>query len=356
MIDFPASPTTGQTFDPGTGIVYSYDGVAWNAMTTSTATARAKNLLINPAMMISQENGSTAVTTNGAYPADQWSLAFSGVVGSAAQYAPVTPERSNTAAWTTVTTAKASLAAGDFDALLQPIEGLQIAELQWGTARAIPAVLRFSASATAPGTYSFSITSGGGDESYIGTFAATGTFQTFVFPIPAVTVGTWPSITNRGATLRFIHCCGTTFIGALGWQSGNFIAAPGQINAAAVANQTLNIADVGLYADPSATGLAPPFVIPEIAVELVKCQRYYRTLSNVICASYQLAASNGYAGYSLSPTMRIVPTFAATGQTYGNASAFRLNAASIDSIQYAITVTATGYGYGTANTNFNARM
>jgi len=30
MIDFPANPSTGQTFNPSTGLLYTFDGTAWN--------------------------------------------------------------------------------------------------------------------------------------------------------------------------------------------------------------------------------------------------------------------------------------------------------------------------------------
>ena len=39
--------------------------------------------------------------------------------------------------------------------------------------------------------------------------------------------------------------------------------------------QTFQVWDIGLYADPDKTGLAPPFEIEDYATTLAKCMRYY---------------------------------------------------------------------------------
>ena len=46
-------------------------------------------------------------------------------------------------------------------------------------------------------------------------------------------------------------------------------------NIAASGSGTFNIGRVGLYLDPYATGVAPPFVTPNPQDELRRCQRYW---------------------------------------------------------------------------------
>jgi len=267
--DFPGSPVLNQVWTAPTGQGYTWSGTAWNLSspaTSQTATARSKNFVINPSMQHSQENGNTAGTTTGYYPADQWRMDLSGIVmqvnrpGAAA--AGPSPEGSLSVGML-ATTAKGSLAAGDFAQLAQPLEGNQIADLAWGTAKAKPAVLRFNVYPPVAGTYNFSILSGGTDESYIGSYVVTtpNVWQTVVAAIPVPPAGTWASDNTVAAYVRFAYATGTSFVGVAGWQGGNKMAVT-QPNLAAVTNQILFVTDVALYADPNNTGLPAPFQVP----------------------------------------------------------------------------------------------
>lgn len=80
-LTFPESPTEGQIFRPGGGVPnYFYRGGAW---IKKTGTALPFNLVINPSMAVSQQNGLDAYypqgygyaagsTTNNWYAADGW--------------------------------------------------------------------------------------------------------------------------------------------------------------------------------------------------------------------------------------------------------------------------------------------
>ena len=83
MIDFPNSPTTGQIYNSGTGPIYIWDGVAWSLVSQATRTARQNNLVVNPAMAVSQENGNSPGNSN-YYPADQWMFNFANISGQIA--------------------------------------------------------------------------------------------------------------------------------------------------------------------------------------------------------------------------------------------------------------------------------
>jgi hypothetical protein len=310
----PAPPLQdGQLwFKSTTGVLYIYydDGTSqqWVQVSASPqspnqgfalATAKPKNLLVNPNMQVSQENGNTAVSTSGAYPADQWKFGFSGVVGTASQsQAIVSPDNSLNCVSQWVSTAKPSLAAGDFCQLYQTIEGLRAADLAWGTTKAIPAVLRFNACADVAGTYSVSIGSGNADYTWLGAFACDGTttMKTFVFAIPAQTAGTFPKDNTAGLLVHFCHTAGSTYVGVAGWQTGNKLAVPAQINGANVANKGLVITDVGLYADPQNTGLPPAYQAPDYPDDLQRCLRYFYKPNLGGVNSFPFRAMNYSAG------------------------------------------------------------
>jgi hypothetical protein len=81
-INFPASPTDGQTFVVGNAI-YTYSTATGTWSAAPLGTALPFNLLINPGMLVSQQNGRTAcsIVGNGAaaayYVADQWAVTWS---------------------------------------------------------------------------------------------------------------------------------------------------------------------------------------------------------------------------------------------------------------------------------------
>ena len=69
--------------------------------------------------------------------------------------------------------------------------------------------------------------------------------------------------------------------------------------------------DVGMYADPDSTGVAPPFVLPSYDDDLMACQRYYQKIGNLVVVD---ATNLDYPSWAFH-TMRTTPTITAT---YGN--------------------------------------
>jgi hypothetical protein len=324
MIDFPASPTNNQIFVAPNGVTYIWDGKTWNAALTPVVigTARARNLICNPSMQVSQENGMTsspAAATGSYYEADQWLGRWS-VTGASLQAGLLArsylgPKSPNTCTLYTGTP-KVSLAAGDYFLLTQPIEGaMAMQDLQWGTSQAVPAVLTFWAVHTTGGTYSVRIANAASDRSFIASYTlAAGVPKKVVVPIPAKTDGVWPLDNVLGLSVEFANAVGSSYIGVAGWQNANLYGVPGQSNGAAVAATSLSIAEVGLYADPDATGVPPPFAIPDYGLETLKCQRYwYKATSALTCwprnGGDNLRMNNGFW-----PTaMRTTPSLVAQG-------------------------------------------
>jgi hypothetical protein len=372
--DFPASPTNGQSFTPAGGKPYVWDGVAWRmsgaGITTSviiadtppagvahgtlwweadsgntfifyddgdskqwvqfnvssapanvvTKTAEPYNRLVNGSLLVSQENGRTATGVDGTYPADQWvaSFAASGATFGTATTAG-TGLQSPFYASVYSGTAKPSLAAGDLLLLTQGIEGLRLADLNWGTASAVPIVVQFCASCDTPGTYAFTVRNGASNRSYVAPVALDATVRKFTIAIPGDTTGTWVTDNTRGMTVGFALASGTTYQTptANQWLAGNFLQQTGMASLLSAGSKAFTLSKVGLYLDPDATGKAPPWTMPDFAAELAACQRYYVRQPDVALLFHigQRVATDVYrvGSIPLFPPMRVAPSVVVRG-------------------------------------------
>lgn len=414
MFDFPASPALGQAFYAPNGPVYVWDGVTWqaqpgsavanvlwsdtapvapfngqlwgNSLTgilyswytdpnssqwvaisggapASVKTARTRNRIVNPTCQISQENGTTAVTASLGYPADQWVVGISGITSSGQKVtlATPTPEGTVTAVVIAATVAKASLATNDLLTLTAAIEGLDVADLGWGTAQAKPVVLRFCAMADTAGTYSFALRNNTPDRAYCGSFtlATANVPQVFSFAIPGDTTGTWLTTNGIGIRVHFCHAVGSQFVGVAGWQAGAFMAPPGCINGAAIANKGLFITDVGLYSDPDNTGVAPRFEAPSYEDDLARCMRYYESGLGLMFSGNVTSGSAYYARANYRVPKRASPSVAGVSQ--GGASNFPAGLGTVtpnpNQCYEQRTASGTGLGmYDTVAVAVNARL
>lgn len=228
-----------------------------------------RNRIVNHDMRVSQENGTTSGTTNGYHPVDQWAEYFVTSAGTltVAQVASVTPAGSPNRLRATVTTADASLAAGEFWTLRQNLEGSNVADFQYGGAAAKNAVLRFGFKGPA-GTYAAALHNSAANRSYVALFtisapqANTDTVQTV--SIAGDVTGTWLTADGViGITLDIVLAAGTTFQGAAGWQAGNILATSAISNGMGTGAAVFELFDVGLRLDPDATGVYGQYEVGE---------------------------------------------------------------------------------------------
>jgi len=283
-MDFPNAPAEGAVYAPAGGPTYIYQSGIWVAQAIPYATvptARSRNRIVNPAMQISQENGNTAVTLNGYYPADQWYLlmATTGAV-SAQRVQSITPNGSQDRFRITVTTADTSITTTETLRFGTPLEGIKVSDFRWGTAAAKQVVLRFGWKSPA-GTYSIRIANNAGTRTYLANFtiaagqANTDTEQVLVIP-GDTTASVWEAGSNVGLFLNFVMAVGPTYQGVVGWNSTNpYMGTAANTNGMATVGNVFELFDVGLYLDPDNTGLPPRFEVPDYADELLACQRYY---------------------------------------------------------------------------------
>ena len=164
-LNFQDSPTVGQEFKPGPG---NWKLGATGRWDRTNYEALFRNRLVNGSMLVSQENGTAAVTANNGFPADQWQITWSGIPLQAALTTNnQTPSGIRNVPTFNHVSAKAYLAASDWGILQQILEGARIADFNWGAAQAIPAVIRFSAKADTPGLYSLAIRNAAATHSFI---------------------------------------------------------------------------------------------------------------------------------------------------------------------------------------------
>jgi hypothetical protein len=365
--DFPSSPTVGQVYSG-----YVWDGEKWQVQGAATAGAvrydiaqgltpnqqaqarsntgvTKKNYIINGAMMVSQENGSTASTASGYYAADQFSITNSaGGTMQTGQVASRSPAGSPNRYRATVTVADAAVAAGDFVGVFQNMEGARMADLVFGTAAAKAFILQFGVRAPA-GTYSISFRNGAATRTYIAEYViAAGEANTDVVKsviVPGELTGAWDTTNLLAMSIGWMLMTGATYHQAAGaWQNANALGSPNQFNFFGTNGNVFELFDVGLYEG----AVAPPFQVPDYHSELILCMRYLERGNQRL--TYYSGA--GIAGINTAydtvsflvpkravPTMTVIP--GGTFQYYNTADGFvsftPSFSASVYSVSYSVT-------------------
>ena len=364
----PASPAPGDLWwetDTGNLFVYYDDGsssqwVQMNYVPPSDYLAKfaklidQRNILYDGSFEFSQRAGYAIKTVSGDEFVDGWNFTIvgSGAAVSAQGYAPASAgplQRGRVRAQLKCTTAKGSLAAGDIWQLTHTIEGTDISPLKWGTADAVPAILRFGFKGPA-GTYGVSIINSPiNDRSWVGLFTiAAGEANTdkiIQLAIPGTTTGTWGAGISAAATFRIALASGSTYQGTAGWQAGNFVTTAAQFNGLNSASNVIEVFDVRLIPDFDNLGAANDvgYPVPEYAAELARCQRYFCP-ATVSMVGYSAAGATIRQNFFLPVTMRANPTLAVVGAvgTLTNCSAFTLVGLGTNGFAAQATVTALG--------------
>lgn len=232
---------------------------------------------INGALQFWQRGTSFAAIASGAYSADRFIyVAVGAMVHTASQSADV-PTVAQAAALLPYsllldcTTVDSSIAASDFCIIQHLIEGnfaSSILQRQF--------TLSFWVKGTKTGIHCVSFRNQVSDRSYVAeyTINTTATWEYKTITVSASpTAGTWNYTTGMGLSITWALVCGSTYQTTAGtWQTGNFIATSGQVNACDSTSNDFRI--TGIRVDPGAAAVA--FVLPDHEQELERCQRYYQ--------------------------------------------------------------------------------
>jgi hypothetical protein len=319
-----------------------------------------KNYIVNPGMRISQENGTSSGTASGYYPVDQFvaghsqdgTLTFAQVQGS-------TPGGSTHRIRMTVTSADASIAAGQFATLSHFLEGAKVDDLLFGTNIARQIVLRFGWKSPA-GTYAVSLRNDAANRSFVREFTISGgeantdTVQTVTFP--GDTTGTWPTGTVRHSIIGWAFAVGSTYqTTADSWQTGNYFGTSSTSNGIGTGSAVFELFDVGMYADPEATGVAPPFILPNYDEDYTACQRYWFKRES-FTAYVSAATSTMTEMINFPVAMRSAPSMSAAVSYQLNVSSIAFNNATTLGARATIVSDAVGAAEWTGTVSLSARM
>ena len=352
------SNVTVEARDATSGLLYIRRKVAgaWGSW-ASDDVAIKKNYVVNGAMMISQENGSTAVAA-GFYPVDQFATAtaVTTAVFNTQQVALLTPAGSPNRIRLIVTTADAAVAAGDLVFLYTRLEGARVADLAFGYASARTVTIQFGVKAPA-GTYGVSLFNAAQNRCRVETYvisageANTDVVKSVTFP--GDTTGTWLTDTGIGIELRWALMAGISYQTPAGiWGSSNAISTSGQFNM--MAGGAFELFDVSL----TEGSVAPPFTVTDPASELALCARYYETIGQYQSNGYGVA-SVGNFGFVVwyTAAKRAIPTVVTSAVAGAGISATR-NTAVITNKNFTTyrAVTATGEVYFAETATVSARL
>lgn len=312
-----------------------------------------QNLLDNGGFLVGQR---ALPITGAGFGFDRWAVYSAGIAVYSHAGSSLTPNGDFFAsAVYTVTTADASIAAGDYTILQQGVEGYSIASLAYGTLNAKATVLSFWARASVAGTYCVAIRNGAGTRSYIEEFQLdAATWKKITVNIPGCTSGVWDTTSAVGAILSFSFAAGTTFQGtAKTWNIGNLLATANQVNATATISNSFNIVGVKWEIGSLATN----YVYEDYSVDLLRCRRYLQAYQDPPLRGMVTGPSNGARmAMTLTSPMRAAPTLISiSGATFGydgvtgqQASLVNASYNTVNSVEHDITFIGAAWVAGRA--------
>lgn len=236
-----------------------------------------KNRIINGDMRIDQRNnGAISSAIPNSYNLDRW-FVLQNVAGKfrvQQNAGAITPPVgfSNYLGITSLSAYPVQI--GGANTIAQRIEGLNVADLAWGTANAAPVTLSFLVYSSLTGSFGGSITNAAQDRSYPFSYSipVANTWTTISLTIPGDTTGTWLTTNGIGLTVFFGIGVGVSLVNTAGaWTAGNFLSATGSVSVVGTNGATLYITGVQLEKGTAATS----FDVIDYGRQLLQCQRYY---------------------------------------------------------------------------------
>jgi hypothetical protein len=319
-----------------------------------------RNRIINGDMRIDQRNAGAAVTTTAQYLVDRFNQAFGNASCSFQQVSDAPSGFTNSLRLTVTTGAAPS--AGTNNVILQRIEGLNVADLAWGTASASSVTLSFWVKASVTGTYAVAFTNSAFNRSYVQTYVvnSANVWEQKTVTLSGDTAGTWLTTNGTGIVVLWDFGSGSNLNTTAGaWQAGNFYRTSACTTIAATTNATFAITGVQLEAG----SVASPFERRDYGRELFMCQRYlYRISSNgtdgcVLSMGFANSSTQAFACIFLPVSLRAAPTLTWSGVTISDlvsytktASAVSISAAPATGINiFRLAATDSGLTTGAAN-------
>jgi len=249
-----------------------------------------------------------------------------------------------------------SVLSTDTFLISQAIEGLNVADLGWGTSNAQTITIQFWVRSSLTGTFGGALQNGSSNRSYPFTFAINNanTWEYKTLTVSGDTAGTWATDNTAGIWLRFNLGTGSSLSGTAGaWAGANYRSATGAVSVVGTAGATFYITGVQLEVGTVAT----PYEMQIYSDQLAQCQRYYS--GPIYCAVGGVTA-NGiglYACTNCPVPMRTAPTTTTTTPVLvGSCTTFSVVVAYSNSIEFAATNTTGGSGIARMNVLASAEL
>jgi hypothetical protein len=268
-------------------------------------------LQINGGFEVNQEGVASSV--NNKYFCDGWQLIGVGTMNVTATQVVTNIPGFLAQAQFTVSTAQASLGAGDYLGLQHFIEGWRCVRLGWGTANAQPLTISFWSAHHRTGIYSGAVRNKANNRTYTFTYtqAAADVAQYNTVTIPGDTTGTWTTDNTIGLGLYLMMACGSTYIApaANTWFGATYAAAPGQINGVAATSDVFRLTGVTvLPGNEAPVQTRSPFVMRSYPEELRLCQRYFQWVPYHMYFQAGAVSTGMQTAIPFQVTMRANPT------------------------------------------------
>jgi len=308
-----------------------------NGYTPTMSNMAGRNRIINGDMRIDQRNAGAAVTVNTGnafYSVDRYFGAGTNSAGVfTIQQSSTAPAGFNSSALITVTTS-ATPSGTDNYRFNQAVEGLNVADLNWGSANAQAVTLSFWVRSSLTGTFGGALQNSDKSRTYpfSYTISSADTWEQKTITVSGDTTGAW--LTTNGIGVLVVWCLGAADrLGTAGsWSSTRYDGATGQTNLISTNGATLYITGVQLEAGSVAT----PFEHRQYGQELALCQRYYENnyptgvaVGSVvgdnasIGLSYRSGVSTPYFAFIFQTRKRSSPTLTAWNGVTGASGTWR---------------------------------
>lgn len=337
------------------------------SVSTATAAAHAprasqlvnhKVLPVNGGCMVDQVNaGALTTPTTGSYPIDN--VHFSTTQASKLQSQQITTSlltlNASHALRFSVLSQYTPVATDNIRASWR-VEGIDIANWQWGTANAKAVSLQFKARAAVAGTYSGALRNAAATRSYPFSFTLAANTDTLVKieNIAGDTTGTWESGEALALQILFDLGSGSNNLGtANAWAAAGYVGVTGSASLVSQTNgSTLDITDVYINEDP----FCREFPRQRYADVLRDCQRYLPVLSvsgtELFSGGGNISStSGGYVSLPLPVQALVAPTGMSTSavgnfnlQVTGVANSAVTAMSIINASKYAVIISVTGTG------------
>jgi len=235
--------------------------------------AGRKNLIINGGMQVAQRGTSFTVSPN-AYTLDRWKGLESSDGSLTIEQSTDAPDDFVNSLKVTVATADTSLGATQYAELQYAIEGLDTAQLNYGSASAKTVTLSFKVKSSLTGTFGGVIANASQNRAYPFTYtiSTANMWEDVEITLTGDTTGTWGTSTSTGLYIFLDLGTGSTYSGTAGaWTSGVYFTPAGTVNLIETVSATFYITGVQLEVGSTATD----FEHRSYGEELIACKRYF---------------------------------------------------------------------------------